>query len=281
MKIAGVTVLYNPKKDLVENIKTYSQQLDCLYLIDNSYNDNSKLFKKIPNAVYIANHENLGMASALNKAISLSIENGFKWLLTMDQDSYFKKDELEKLINKIINNKDDLVAIFSPLHDTGSKYLHTNLSEKCPVVMTSGNIINVDIANKVSGFKNWLFIDGVDHDFCLNIQKNGYKIKLFSDIKLNHNLGQLKIIKFFWKSLEITNHNHIRRYYITRNRLYLNDLYKNDFPLFCKQELKYTLKENVKILLFETDKLKKLRYSYMGKRDYKKKLKKSPYEIEG
>ena len=45
MRIAGTVVLYNPnKKEVLENIDTYIDTIDKLYIIDNSLNDNTGLF---------------------------------------------------------------------------------------------------------------------------------------------------------------------------------------------------------------------------------------------
>ena len=46
MKFAGVVVLYNPDKmDVLNNINTYINHLDKLYLIDNSATNNQDKFK--------------------------------------------------------------------------------------------------------------------------------------------------------------------------------------------------------------------------------------------
>lgn len=44
MKLAGVVVLYNPDQKVINNINSYIDELDALYLVDNSSADNSTLF---------------------------------------------------------------------------------------------------------------------------------------------------------------------------------------------------------------------------------------------
>lgn len=44
MKLAGVVVLYNPDQKVLDNISSYIDELDVLYLVDNSSVDNSKFF---------------------------------------------------------------------------------------------------------------------------------------------------------------------------------------------------------------------------------------------
>ena len=128
----------------------------------------------------------------------------------------------------------------------------------------------MDIYQKIGGFKDWLFIDAVDFEYCLNAKKHRYKVIQMNTVELNHNLGKIEKKKFLNKKTYVTNHNAIRRYYITRNRHYLYDMYKKDFDEYCRLEVRMTKKELIKILLFEKDKLNKSRHIYKGYRDYKK-----------
>lgn len=279
MKLCGVVVTFNPKEDVINNINTYINELEKIYVIDNSINDNSKMFtnKKIE---YIANRKNMGIAYALNKGIGLAKQDKFEYILTMDQDGTFNKDILKEFIKEIEDNLDDSIAIYSPLHKTKNDKLNENIKEDSLVVMTSGNVLNINIWEKLGGFKEWLFIDGVDQEYCLNVRKNGYKIKVFKDIILEHNLGKTINKKLLGHNFIVTNHNYARRYFITRNRLYLNEMYKDTFPEFCRQELEYSRKEKIKIILFENNKLKKLKYIRKAKRDFKNNVKGIPCDLE-
>lgn len=287
MKIAGVVVLYNPDENVKKNIDSYINNLDILYVVDNSPepNDNSKYYKgkKIK---YISNHGNKGIAYALNVGAKEAIKTKNEWLLTMDQDSSFKGDSLSKMIaflKEIKNNSFicetlsisyEKLGILSTLQRTE---LNRNNEEKgisYPlVVMTSGNLINLNIYKEVGGFKDWLFIDAVDFDYCLNVRKHRYEIVQMSTAELIHNLGNVEKHVLLGKTMFATNHNANRRYYITRNRHYLYDLYHSEFEDYCKLEVGRTKKELIKILLFEKNKFAKIKAIYMGYRDYKKGIK--------
>jgi len=52
-KIASVVVLYNPNKEVNENIQSYLHLTERLYIVDNSINDNSHLFTKNKKIKYI------------------------------------------------------------------------------------------------------------------------------------------------------------------------------------------------------------------------------------
>ena len=98
MKVAGIVVLYNFNKKVVENIRTYTKYCEIVYAIDNSDKKNNLLeeLNKIENLEYISLGENKGIAKALNVGIEKAKENGYKWALTMDQDSYFTENLLDK-----------------------------------------------------------------------------------------------------------------------------------------------------------------------------------------
>ena len=285
MKYEGVVVLFHPEDNLLDNIKSYINELDKLYVIDNTPdNDIKEKFKNNKKIEYIPLKENRGIAYALNLGATKAIKDKADWLLTMDQDSQFPPNTLNKMkeyitfyknnkyMETINNTKYSEIGLISPFHITTKTADEAErLGVEYPlVVMTSGNLINLSIYQKVGGFKDWLFIDCVDFDYCLNLRKNKYQIIQLNFAKLQHELGNMKKIKFGNKIVYTDNHSAFRRYYITRNRHYICDIYKNDFPMYCKLEIKCTKKELIKIWLFEKHKIKKTKAIYKGYRDYKK-----------
>ena len=285
MKIAGVTVLYNPDKKVLDNIATYLDNIDRLYVVDNSECDNLELFndKRIK---YIANKQNLGIAKALNIGAREAIKDKFKWLLTMDQDSSFEKNDVDQMkeflekirtdsyLQKVIATNYEEIGLISPYHITVMNDNNSFVGVDSPMfVMTSGNIINLSAYQKIDGFKDWLFIDDVDLEYCLNLRRNNYKIFRLNYIKMHHNLGDSVIKMIGKKRVYSLNHSYIRRYYIVRNRHYIYDLYKDIYKDFCKLELSRTRREAIKIILCEKQKLKKLYYMFLGYIDYKKGVK--------
>ncbi|WP_455682824.1 glycosyltransferase [Thomasclavelia sp.] len=280
MKFAGAVVLYNPdEKDVLDNIKSYIGFLDKLYLVDNSITNNKHKFKNVDSnkIEYIWNEGNLGMATALNVVARKAISDGFMWLLTMDQDSKFKDNSLLYLEKYIKSEfpKNARLAIVSPFHETvlsADNKPDVNTVDKPIIVMTSGNIINLDAYQKIGGFKDWYFIDCVDFDYCLNLIRNKYEIHQVNKSILSHELGDTVKKVLFGKVYFCDNHNYIRRYYIVRNRHYIYDEYKDDFPDYCAAEIRCTRAEVKRIILFEKNKIKKLWYMYKGYKDYKAKL---------
>ena len=277
MKLAGIVVLYNPSDIQIENIKDSLLFLDKIYVIDNSSqkhnvgNDNR--------IVYYSQSENMGIAKALNIGCQLALDDGFKWLLTMDQDSLFNKETIDKLCDYIENNDISKTYIVSP-------WLNTKLLEEKPLeeishpsdVMTSGSIMNLDLYKLVGGFKEWLFIDGVDIAYCYDANRMGYHIDRLNNVCIEHSLGDIKIHKILWKTFLCTNHNYIRKYYMQRNYCYLREEYKNDGYNFDNMPIAFN-GIIFRIILFENDKFRKIRSVIRGRRDYLKGIKgKYPYK---
>src|SRR3954467_15747776 len=97
MKIGAVVILYNPGEEVVDNIQSYLPYVEKVYVIDNSEKQREELVSKIlslPNVTYLSDGENKGIAVRLNHASIMAIAEGFEWLLTMDQDSYFDKCDI-------------------------------------------------------------------------------------------------------------------------------------------------------------------------------------------
>jgi rhamnosyltransferase len=281
MKVAGVVVFFNPHFEVWHNILSYLDEIDFLFVVDNSEIYNSELIKILQchkRIEYINNFKNLGVAYALNLGAHRAIEGGYQWLLMMDQDSRFPQGGVGQMVEFVKVYDNGYLGILSPRHNFGVENIVKN-DEYCfcgkfrikyrLVTMTSGNFLNLNIYSKVGPFEEKLFIDYIDHEYCLRLNSLGYKVIEVCDNVLYHKLGDIRRKNFFIR-FYTTNHNYIRRYYITRNRLYVLGIYKNQFREFCQEDYKYQIKEWIKILLGESDKIQKITSIIRGIVDYKR-----------
>lgn len=270
MKLAGIVTLYNPDNNVKNNIYSYLKDLEVLYIIDNSSNDNNDKLPKSKKIKYLPNFDNLGVATALNIAARMAIKEGYEWLLTMDQDSNFEKENLKQMTDYIESNDCKNIGLIAPWHVINTGVVKPKEKIDYPLeVMTSGNIINLNAYQEVGGFKDEYFIDDIDIEYCMNLNIHNYKIARLNYVELKHDLGDIEIKHFLGRNFVCSNHNAIRRYYMVRNTFYLCDLYKNNFPEYCsflKRGLRGQLQN---IVLFEKNKLKKVRNMFRGYSDYK------------
>ncbi|WP_461489920.1 glycosyltransferase family 2 protein, partial [Pontibacter sp. HJ8] len=210
---------------MLENIRTYAHRLHRLYLLDNTESPSHAVRKAVEeefNEVeYIHLPHNQGIAKALNTAASRAAKQGFDWLLTMDQDSKASDNMIERLLEVCdIYGKEEL-GIIAPkyLQQTDTSATAGSGLEEVDIVITSGNLLNLNAFIKTGPFREDFFIDYVDHEYCLRLRLAGYKIIVNNSVLLYHELGNSQSHHLFGKSVIASHHNPLRRYYITRNRL--------------------------------------------------------------
>jgi len=150
------------------------------------------------------------------------MQSQYDYLLTMDQDSSFKPGDFEKYKSLIQKGDYTKVAQFGI-----NCQPHITISSEQPqealTLITSGSILNLSLVKKVGDFNEDLFIDFVDAEFSYRVVQHGLINLMFSNIQLNHALGNLvsgRSVLTFKKSLRII-HAPIRAFYITRNGLFL------------------------------------------------------------
>ncbi len=272
--IAAVVILYYPPEIVYNNIQSYLEEIERLYIFDNSPNivdKNIELLKRNEKVRYITQNKNVGIGVAINIAARKATDEGFNYLLTMDQDSCISTDMINKMMSVA---KQYLEAgIITPLHivENDVQIIPSQEYEVVPSAMTSGNILNLKIFNKIGGLNEDLFIDYIDHEYCLRLQQNGFSIIRVNTALLYHKVGSLEEKSFFWKKIHPTGHSPIRLYYQTRNLLYLNKIYRKQYPQFIKSQLSSFIRRILKIIFFEKYRIRKLLMVYKGFKAFLKK----------
>src|SRR6187551_853601 len=270
--IFGVVILYNPSGDLIGNIRSYVTVLDLLIVIDNSDKDHAflpVLRNHFPSIQYVKNDDNVGIAKALNQAAAIALKEKGKWLLTMDQDSRFAEGSIEKLVAMTDVVPTD-IAIITPVHVNKDVVLkpYAQSWQLIKKTMTSGNLLNLKAFETCGPFEEKLFIDYVDHEYNFRLRKAGFKLVLVNTSHLLHNLGDIDSYKFAFFSMKTTNHSADRRYYISRNRLYVICKYFTFAPKFFFKELHQQFVDCLRILFLEKNKASKFRAVMAGTKDW-------------
>ncbi|WP_426587140.1 glycosyltransferase [Mucilaginibacter sp. R-33] len=253
-----------------DNILSYVKELTELFVIDNSTLVNNEIVEKIiklPNVTYINNGGNKGIAKALNIGAMKAFESGYQWFLTMDQDSFFLKPS--SFFN-IIDNAESKVGIYAASYtddyDRWIKPYNKDFNE-IHFVITSGNLINLKAWHKVHGFEEKLFIDEVDHDYCMKLRKNDYRILTTTKLYLQHSVGK-QIENYDGKTFD--GHSPVRYYYITRNTLYIVKKYFFEDIGFVFNRVRHLSKNLIKIVLFYPQKSEYLKNVGKGAGDFAK-----------
>lgn len=183
---------------------------------------------------------------------------------------------VEKMINAYLNLSDNVknkTAIITAnniemavnkINEAKNSYEEGTDVKEVISEITSGNLVRTEVFNKVGLYEEKLFIDYVDHEFCLRLKKNNFKIFLVKNAFLYHKLGEISQKKILIKSVTFTNHSYIRRYYITRNRIYVWRKYFHIAPEWVIKDIIGSIKETIKIILFESDKILKINMMIKG-----------------
>jgi rhamnosyltransferase len=176
--------------------------------------------------------KNNGISAVLNVAALKAIQNGNDILLTMDQDSFFSKEMINKyssFVDSLNWSKTSVVGVAPKDYDNHvllEKNLEPAILTPVQLLITSGSFLNLKLFSLVGGFDERLFIDWVDYDYCLRSILSGYSVCLASNIYLFHVGGTP--YKFLGRKIALYSPD--RYYYIFRNHLYMWRKYIKYFP---------------------------------------------------
>ena len=266
--------LYFPPDSYLKNIETYINYIEKLYVVDNTPSHNIRLHlelkAKFPNVEILSYGKNIGIASALNLGIKEGLKKRYLWLLTMDQDSFFENEEAERYFSSLTALDTKNVAILSPLHQKPLINYGTCEYEKKVQVMTSGNLLNLPLTKVIELFNESLFIDSVDHDYCLRANLLGKDVLQATNCYIRHEVGnsQTGSLLFGFRKRTFQIHSPKRMYFIVRNGLYLRKKYNKDFPEFIKNYHKVINNKISKTLRYGNNKSEYLKYIIQAYSDF-------------
>lgn len=270
-KICAGIVTYQPDLErLRENIAAIHPQVDGLVIVDNGSADLAgirALCGEFGAVAVIANPENQGIAKALNQIFGWAEEQGADWVLTLDQDSVADAQLIPAYRSWPVTPQVGILTCGIRDRNLGEEL---DRAADCPTeevrkCITSGSLTRMEAYRKSGGFDEKLFIDGVDDDFCYAVAEQGYTILRINRPLLLHELGHCEEHLVLGVRLAVFNHSPLRKYYITRNDVYLIHKHKLD-PV---RGYFVVYRRFLTVLLFEKQKGEKFRAMAKGLRDAK------------
>lgn len=248
--IASIIVLYHPQlKEVFDNIRTFCHAVDKVLVWRNSPESITIPCDLQDIVVLLGTGENDYMAKPLNAALDWCEKNGYDYLLTMDQDSEWVA--ADHFVFRALSCPDKDIALFAPY--VVGQYAKPEADYDAESVITSGSLVNVQIAKRLGGFREDYKIYWVDGEFCYWARINGYRIRVLHDCTLKQKFGnQTKTLFGFTTS----NYSPVVYYFLIRNMLWM----KREFPKGVSlKTVGYTLMYNIRgILLGEKNKLRKI-----------------------
>ena len=218
--IAAVVVLYKPDiEEVYKNIRSYYKIVDTVLMWKNSSEVISIPADLQHKVLVMGSGENEYMAKPLNISLDWCEKNGYDYLLTMDQDSEWV--DAVHFVSRALSCAEENIAVFAPY--VIGQYAKPGADYDAESVITSGSLVNVQIARKLGGFREDYKIYWVDGEFCYWARKNGYRIRVLHDCPLIQKFGkQTKTLFGFMTS----NYSPIVYYFMIRNMLWM----KREFP---------------------------------------------------
>lgn len=279
VKIVALVTVYNPDKNVVENLQILSRQVEQVILCDNSMNDNAQMLGGVTKSIYTTQHKNLGLTGAFNSILK-DPEYGWKdddLIIFFDQDSQIGEGYIQALqdeyrkIETLIPNLGCLGPVFYNTSNgrTERPRQKKNITDETyevsntitsSLMMRYGNLKRIDFWNEK------VFLDLADWDLCWRMQKAGMVCCMTEKVVLHHSVGngEKKV-----GPIKLRVGQPFREYYQTRDALYL--LQENYVPLKMRLRLiaNVTIRPVVHYLMLD-DKKSRMKFIRRGINDYKK-----------
>ncbi len=276
----AVIVTYHPDGGLPRRVAGIAQQVGAVVIVDNHSSDEARrmlrdLCAGSPNVDLIANRENRGVAAALNQGIEWARARGYAWALTLDQDTIpmdslvptlaavYEEARATKRIAVIGSNYVDgdpggEGARWRAGDDDGRTWIET------ATVLTSGSALSLSAFEVVGPFREELFIDHVDHEYCLRARASGFSVILARNPVMTLSIGAATNHRLLWKEFRTANHPAQRWYFSSRNLTVLVRQYWRREFRWALAAAVWHLKTTFVMALFEEERLAKLREAATG-----------------
>ena len=272
--VCAVMVTYHASAETLANIRIVLPQVQALVVVDNdsaageiaSLRESSQ----VSGFQLIENHENRGIAEALNQGIAWARSRGYPWVILFDQDSTITNGFIlqmfatweshprrERVGSIHPRYKDRVTGVEAPIQrakDDGGPLTS----------LTSGALMPTWIFDRIGYFASDFFIDCVDVEFCFRLRASGYYVADSKEAVLLHSAGHPERVSVMGFGFSPTHHSAARRYYMSRNRVVVSRRYIRLFPGLVLHYVYLTLRETAKCLLAERDRARKLRNFLLG-----------------
>ena len=254
-KILAVIVSYRPNEELLcRNIKAFINDVDKVLIWENSQESEKLQYRFIQNekVEYCGDGVN-SISRALNYAWKYASENGYDYLLTMDQDSVW--DDFHGFLNETVYNPSAPKGIWGP----NAYYNYFIEVAACDYIITSGMLLPIEMVNYIGGWDENFEIDGLDDEFCLRAKQKGVQAYYWGACRLNQRYGNPERAKLFGKALnvELRNYSPSRLYSIYKNHILLIRKFPEERSL--KYDFKHVWLPNIFLIaMFEKHRIKKL-----------------------
>lgn len=288
--VAAVVVTFFPDEHVGARLAMLARECARVIVVDNGSDEACRTRLAGERVELIALGENRGLAAALNLGLDRACELGFSWAVTFDQDSTPQPGMVSALWATRQRYPDpSRVAVVGPrlreekVNHADHRWLVPHerwswLFRRVPCedadlsgvafVITSGALTDLRIYRELGRMDEGLFIDFIDHEYCLRARRGGYEILVSAEAWLVHNFGAQREYHVAGRVVRPTFHSALRLRYISRNRWAVWRRHARAVPHWAMFDAVSGLHVFLRVMIFEDRRWEKfcamLRGSYEG-----------------
>jgi len=272
-RVAGVVLAFNPDSSVVDNVRALRDQVDEVFVVDNSPGEMDaeilSALEAVPDVVVLDQGGNVGVAAGFNAGMAAGLEAGADYVWIFDQDSTVVPGMRGRLVAAYREHPGP-VGIVGPAlrsHATGRVYRRESGAgtAEVDVLISSGSLFAREMLDVIGLHDEPLFIDYVDHDISLRARRAGYHNLKVYDTLLEHRFGDSSPVRLLGRDVYLSNYSPMRQYHMARNRTIV--LRRYGVGAWFWEDLWFTTKAWTKVLLCERDRPAKVAAYFRGWRD--------------
>lgn len=271
--VAAIVLAYQPDSDIVRNVAALTAQVPRVFIVNNSPDADSRsvldAFAEDVAVTILEQGENVGVAAGFNAGMRVALAEGFDYLWIFDQDSTVTDGMLSKMLeaHQALGARAGVIAPALRSHATGRIYRRETGtgSADLDVVISSGSLFSRALVERIGLHDEPLFIDYVDHDISLRARRYGFRNQKVFGAILDHRFGDSMSTTLLGRKVYLSNYSPTRQYYMARNRMIL--VKRFGLGRWFWEDLAFTSKAWLKVLLREDDRRAKIAAFFRGWRD--------------
>lgn len=272
-RVCGVVLAYHPDSAIVDNVDALLAQVGGVYVVNNSPDERSRriLDPLISDArvTVLEQPDNVGVAAGFNVGMQAALDAGADFVWIFDQDSTVTEGMLDKLLAAYVaaGNTAGIMGPALRSHATGIVYRREagRGAREVDVLISSGSLFSRRLLDRIGLHDEPLFIDYVDHDISLRARANGFHNYKVFDALLDHRFGDSDPIRFLGRRIYLANYSPMRQFHAARNRVIVIRRY--GLGRWFWEDLGFTTKAWIKVLLAESHRWNKVRAALRGTRE--------------
>lgn len=233
----AIIVCFNPDHDRLRRlVLSIGESLSKIILFDNGGLNHEMAAGFSGNVQISTLGGNVGLGSALNFGCDAGVREGYRFIISFDQDSHPSSDMIENLKNELLtfqeqntraiaigpllvecrDRREDVLP-FVRFGKFGTSKWSGEGTETVSQLITSGCLIDLHLWCETDRFNENLFIDCVDNNWCWRAVRRGYSILGTSRAAMPHEISE-GMGKFGLFS--VNKYSGVRRYFQVRNAVY-------------------------------------------------------------